>query len=280
MTQAHRFFKIHGLGNDFTLFDWVDQTEPFPLEKVPLLCDRAFGVGGDGVVLVLPGETTDYRMRIYNADGSLAEMCGNAIRCFAKYLREQRGVRQSPLPIETDAGVLSCEFSGDHYTIEMGAPILARSVIPIAGEGSNLDIVVSARDREFVGHGVSMGNPHFVIFGIFERDEIETYGPTLMTHPLFPRRTNVEFAHLRSRDEIDLTVYERGVGITLACGTGACATAVAACLKGLADPDSAISVNLPGGRLTIRVAPDYTSVWMTGPATIVFEGMIDLDQLA
>lgn len=274
------FVKAHGLGNDFILFNWLDAERPFPLERVVPLCDRRFGIGADGILLVLPGETETYRMRIYNSDGSLAEMCGNGIRCFALYLNRYLGVRSETVTIETDAGPLSCRFDDpeqpSQFTINMGRAYLERGEIPMAGAGDPFEQAVAVGGRELVGHGVGMGNPHFILFGEWTRADVDRYGPELMVHPLFPRRTNVEFAQLKSPNEIDLTVYERGCGVTMACGTGASATAVAAVRTGQSAPDSDVVVNLPGGSLTIRVDADYGAVWMTGPAEVVFEGRVTL----
>ncbi|MCA9520564.1 MAG: diaminopimelate epimerase [Myxococcales bacterium] len=274
------FVKAHGLGNDFILIDWRDADRPFPLDRVVPLCDRRFGIGADGILLVLPGETEAFRMRIYNSDGSLAEMCGNGIRCFALYLNRYLGVTSENVTIETDAGPLSCHFddpeSPEQFTINMGRAYLARADIPMAGTGDPFEQTVEAGGRELVGHGVGMGNPHFILFGDWSRSDVDRLGPELMQHALFPRRTNVEFAQMQSAEEIDLTVYERGCGVTMACGTGASATAVAAVRTGLSAPNTDIAVNLPGGTLTIRVEEDYSSVWMTGPAVVVYEGAVEL----
>jgi diaminopimelate epimerase len=233
---------------------------------------------------------------VINADGSEAEMCGNGIRCVAKVLWEKDpSLRRPVLQIDTGAGLLACaiEASGDHVqtvAVQMGRPRLLRQEIPMTGPADEraVRVPVRAGDRSFSVTAVSMGNPHAIIFiddpAADLRALAETYGPRLELDPLFPRRTNVEFARLRQDDggDIDLVVWERGCGITLACGTGACATAVAACLEGRARPGREVPVHLPGGTLFITVSPDaglpeasFTGVQMRGPAQTVFEAEID-----
>lgn len=256
------------------------------------VCDRHFGVGADGVLAILPGERGDVRMRVLNADGSEAEMCGNGIRCVAKVLYESDpALRRSPLRIDTGAGLLECalELSGTEVTrvaVEMGRPRLSRDEIPLSpgGPGEARRVPIRARERVFEMTAVSMGNPHAIIFidepGEDLRALAETYGPALETDPTFPRRTNVEFARARPRDgQIDLVVWERGCGITLACGTGACATAVAAGLEGRIAWGTEVAVNLPGGTLWITVAERGEGVRMRGPARTVFRSEIDLAKL-
>ena len=278
-----RFIKYHGLGNDFILMDWTGSTFPFSKESVPMLCDRHMGIGADGILLVETGTKTSYRMKIYNSDGSEAEMCGNGIRCFAKYLRDYRHVKDNPVDVETGKGVLSCLHvgaalhGGDEIQVSMGKPILEREKIPMSGTGDILNQTIIHEGRSFLFHAVSMGNPHMVLFGDATRATAEKYGPSFSRHPLFPKETNVEFARVRTRSEIELTVYERGCGITMACGTGACATVVAACLNGFVDFDTPVSVHLPGGALKIQVDNDLSDVLMTGPAVEVFRGeMLDI----
>jgi diaminopimelate epimerase len=296
------FVKAEGTGNDFVVVDLRPGRAAAPgsaiawglsLEDpatVRAICDRHFGVGADGVLAILPSATGDARMRVLNADGSEAEMCGNGLRCVAKVLYESDpALRRPTLNIETGAGVLTCtlEVVGglvQTVTEEMGRPRLTRSEIPLAPAGDTpaLREPVRARDREFRFTGVSMGNPHAVIFVDGDEDLrvlAESYGPTLEVADRFPRRTNVEFARVRGR-EIDLVVWERGSGLTLACGTGACATVVAACLEKRLAPGAETLVHLPGGTLTITVAPDYTGVRLRGPARIAFQGTLDDAQLA
>ncbi len=294
------FFKVEGLGNDFLVVDLrpgrpaaAINPSPADPEVARALCDRNFGVGGDGVLAILPGDRGDARMRVINADGSEAEMCGNGLRCVAKVLHySDPDLHRPTLRIDTGAGLLECrveESDGARaaITVQMGRPQLDPPKIPVAAP-SGAPLVkrpMKALDREFSFTAVSMGNPHAVIFLDDSSLDLRTlatkYGSAIENDPLFPRRTNVEFARVRvgaSGPEIDLVVWERGCGITLACGTGACATVVAACLEGCAETDREIPVNLPGGQLRIRVASEpggYAGVSMRGPANIVFQAEID-----
>jgi len=282
-----RFAKYHGLGNDFLV---VDLRTASPAEAAAVqdpktviaLCDRQFGVGGDGVLAVLPAQGADARMRVLNADGSEAEMCGNGIRCVAKELHDRGGLRKRELAIDTGAGRLVCALDADGVTVAMGAPRVSRGEMGMTGPANERCI-----DQPFELGGtltcVSMGNPHAIRF-VDSRDEAmrlaTTIGPKTETHPWFPRRTNAEFAHAKSRREIDLVVWERGCGITLACGTGACATTVAAILTGRADEGAPVRVNLPGGSLEITVERGLAGVAMKGPAVHVYDAEIDLARLA
>ena len=301
------FAKVEGLGNDFIVVDLRPgrggagvAPSPTDPQVARLLCDRHFGIGGDGVLAILPGAAGDARMLVINADGSEAEMCGNGIRCVTRVLYERDpDFHRRVINIDTGAGLLACTVdTGDSTSIavEMGRPRLARGEIPMTGPAQDrvLKLPVSSGGRTFAVTPVSMGNPHAVIFvddpQIDLRAMAETFGPALERHDLFPRKTNVEFARVRdpgpSATQIDLVVWERGCGITLACGTGACATAVAACLEGRALPDRELVVHLPGGPLHITPRRDATSpasgvptfagVTMRGPAEIVFEADIDL----
>ncbi|HVV15921.1 MAG TPA: diaminopimelate epimerase [Polyangia bacterium] len=289
------FVKAEGTGNDFVVVDLRRDAAAPPAQAIQdpavvrQICDRHFGVGADGVLAILPSATGDARMRVLNADGSEAEMCGNGLRCVAKVLYESDpALRRPTLSIETGAGVLACTLDVAGGTVrdvaeEMGRPRLTRGEIPLAPGGSEraLREPIRARDRDFRFSAVSMGNPHAVIF--VEGDEdlralAETYGPTLEVADRFPRRTNVEFARVRGR-EIELVVWERGSGLTLACGTGACATVVAACLEGRLAPGAETPVHLPGGPLAITVAADYSGVRLRGPARIVFTGVLTDAQL-
>jgi diaminopimelate epimerase len=286
-----RFAKYHGLGNDFLVVDLrgasaEDAAAAQDPSAVIRLCDRAFGVGGDGVLAVLPSAVADARMRVLNSDGSEAEMCGNGIRCVAKELFDRGGLARAELTIETGAGVLRCSIDAvggvaQAVAVEMGAPRLRRGEIPMAGPADERCLEQPLALPGESAHAitcVSMGNPHAVAF-VGSRDEAwqlaTRIGPTVERHGWFPNRTNVELAHARSRREIDLVVWERGCGITLACGTGACATAVAAVLTGRADEGEPIRVGLPGGALEITVARGLAGVLMKGPAVHVFDGDVD-----
>jgi diaminopimelate epimerase len=299
------FIKVEGLGNDFLVVDLrvgkpahalADEvTRP---ATVRALCDRNFGVGGDGVLAILPGDKGDARMRVLNADGSEAEMCGNGIRCVAKVLFDRDPqLRREVLRIDTGAGLLACRVDATSgtattVTVDMGAPQLVPQLVPVRSDERRLvRAPLTALDQQFAFTAVSMGNPHAVIFlddaSAKLRELAATYGPGIEKDVRFPRRTNVEFAYVRTskpdQPEIDLVVWERGCGITLACGTGACATVVAACLEGRVPADREVPVHLPGGTLFITVksgpatadGPGYASVAMRGPANIVFEAAID-----
>jgi diaminopimelate epimerase len=279
------FGKYHGCGNDFLIVDLRDG-DPEGIQdpaRVRALCDRQFGVGGDGVLPLLPATTpgADVRMRVLNSDGSDSEMCGNGLRAFVKYVYERGGIAKDRITVDTGAGPLACDVHLQNgavaeVTVDMGRPRLTRGEIPMAGPAAERCIDVAFDDLRMTG--VSMGNPHAVFFIDDDRDLMQlatTRGPTYEVHPSFPRKANIELARVRSPREIDLVVWERGCGITLACGTGACATVTAACLTGRAAVDTDVQVHLPGGTLTIRVAPDYATVMMRGPATHVFDGQID-----
>jgi len=289
-----RFAKYHGLGNDFLVVDLRDvpaaEAEAVQApHNVIALCDRQFGVGGDGVLAVLPSSIADARMRVLNSDGSEAEMCGNGIRCVAKELYDRGGLRKPELAIETGAGRLLCTLDVQggvtrSVTVAMGTPRLTRGELPMTGPTDErcVEQPLTLGDVTRAITCVSMGNPHAISF-VGSRDEAmrlaRSDGPTIERHVWFPNRTNVELAHVKHRGEIDLVVWERGCGITLACGTGACATAVAAIVTGRADAATPIRVNLPGGSLEITVDAGLTGVAMKGPAVHVFDGELDLRRL-
>jgi diaminopimelate epimerase len=294
-----RFAKYHGLGNDFVIVDLrASGSDSSPSAQDPdvvrAVCDRRFGVGGDGILAVLPGQSlgAHARMRVLNADGGEAEMCGNGLRCVVKYLYERDpDLALDALTIDTGAGPLTCRVATDGgqvstVTVDMGRPRLTRAEIPMTGPSGErcVEAPLEIAGRSLQLTGVSMGNPHAIAFvdetGAPLRALAETAGPPLEVHDWFPRKTNVEFARVLAPDDLELVVWERGVGITLACGTGACATAVAACLTGRSPTDTDLRVRLLGGDLIIRVPADYATVFMTGPATHVFDADIDLANVA
>jgi diaminopimelate epimerase len=257
------FRKYEGLGNDFMVVEAASEDALSP-ERVAALCDRRFGVGADGVLLVLPPRNAGSvaTMRVVNADGSVPEMCGNGVRCVALHLARKRGLREGVLTIDTDAGPRECAVQDDG---EAGLVTVDMGVIRLDGE----------RTLDVDGHPIALrladaGNPHAILFGAFARSDIERMGPRLATHPAFARGSNVEFASVGAGG-IDLVVWERGCGITLACGTGACATAAVACATGRAEFDRPIAVRLPGGTLAITIARDGRAT-MRGPAKFVFSG--------
>ena len=263
-----RVHKYHGLGNDFVVADLrggAPTPSPLEADTARRLCDRRFGIGADGVLAIVASERAAAGMRIRNADGSEPEMCGNGIRCVVKHLWES-GLRLSPMPVETASGVLDCIVTEDAegrvaaVTVAMGRPRVESAAERIDAAGRSFEI---AR--------VSMGNPHAIVFvdGEDPMELAERYGPLIERHERFPARTNVEFARVDDGG-IELRVWERGCGITMACGTGACATTVAAVAAGAVPAGREIEVRLLGGPLRIRVAPDLSQVWMTGPAVHVF----------
>jgi diaminopimelate epimerase len=273
------FWKYHGLGNDFILFEDLDLTAPTDPETVRKLCDRRFGIGGDGILYVQPDGEADAFMKVMNSDGSEAEMCGNGIRCVAKHLYDFAIAPSERMRINTLGGIKEIEVrvvEGEvtEASVNMGAPRLDCKDIPMRCEGQFVDGALDVGGISVVGTAVSMGNPHFIIFQDLSDEQVRDLGPRIEGHPLFPRKTNVEF--VRPVDGcLDVQVFERGAGWTHACGTGACATAVAAALKGIAPPGHDVKVRLPGGELTINVKRDLSMVRMTGPATRVFQGEIE-----
>ena len=273
-----KFWKYHGLGNDFVLIDGISEDVAVDYERCKLMCDRNYGIGADGVVFLLQGEKGDVSMRVVNADGSEAEMCGNGIRCLAKHVYDRGIVNKEEFAVDTLAGVKKIRVLLDggkvvSVTVDMGAPILEGRLIPIDYDGKFINQPFAAEGISIKGNAVSMGNPHFIIFSDLSDNEKEWLGPMLESHPFFPRRTNVEFCRIKDGN-INVKVYERGAGWTLACGTGACASATAAALNGLVPFDEPVNVRLPGGWLKITVEKDLGRVLMDGPASLVYEGNI------
>lgn len=272
-----RFIKMHGLGNDFVFLDHFSVTPEVDYSVLAKkLCHRQFGIGGDGLAVILPSEIADAKMRIFNSDGSEPEMCGNAIRCFARYVYDQGIVIDDSMQVETGAGILKLnltiiEGQVQGVQVDMGEPILRADLIPVLGEGEP----VVGQEIEVLGEtylytAVSMGNPHCVIFvDDYSTLDFDRVGPAIEKHPLFPRKTNVEFIQINSTQELTMKVWERGAGPTLACGTGACAATVAAVLN--QKTERMVTVHLPGGDLFIEWGSD-NHVYMTGPATYSFKG--------
>lgn len=272
-----RFWKYQGIGNDFILLDGTAGDLEIDAEWCRRACDRHYGIGADGVLYVMPGEGTDITMRIINADGSEAEMCGNGIRCVAKYAADHEVVPGDTMTIHTLAGDLGAEvFRGDDglvrtVRINMGAPILDGRTVPVDYDGRFIDQPFDADGVPIRANAVSMGNPHFITFTPLDDATVDRLGPILERHPFFPRKTNVEFCRVED-GKIYIRVYERGAAWTLACGTGACATTIAAALNGLVPFGTPVDVHLPGGWLRITVDKDLGYVLMEGPAELVFTG--------
>jgi diaminopimelate epimerase len=273
------FSKYQGLGNDFILIDNRDSTDPIITpEQAIKMCDRHFGIGADGVIFALPGEgDTEYAMRIYNSDGSEPEMCGNGIRCLAKFIADLSGNTEvnKSYRIQTLAGVIIPKLeSNGEVTVDMGEPQLTAAQIPTTLTSSNDRVIAQSlevSDRSWLVTTVSMGNPHCITFvEDSDRLELEKIGPLFEHHPVFPQRTNTEFIQVVKTDYIKMRVWERGAGITLACGTGACASVVAGVLNDKCD--RSCTVELPGGCLQINWSAINNRVYMTGSAEEVFKG--------
>lgn len=272
-----KFTKMHGIGNDYVYINAFEEEVAAPEQLAVAISDRHFGVGGDGLVLIMPSQIADAKMRMFNSDGSEAEMCGNAIRCVGKFLYDHRIVTKETLTIETLAGIKSLNLETKNglvsaVKVDMGEPILQSDLIPVNGDSRIIiDEPIAVNDRNYRFTAVSMGNPHCVIFVPEITDAmVLTDGPTLETHRLFPRKINVEFVKVNSKDSLTMRVWERGSGETMACGTGACASVVAAILNKLTD--RSVTVKLLGGELLIEWEPVSNHVFMTGPAVTVFEG--------
>jgi len=274
------FTKMNGLGNDFVILDYKDflKTNLKPGVLAKKLCDRNFGIGADGLIIVNPNtDNADISWIFYNSDGSIAQMCGNGMRCFARYVYDKKIIEKQEFSVETKAGIIIPKIISDtDVTVNMGRPILEPARIPVKGKTS-LNIPYSIDDNVFLLNTVSMGNPHCIIFVEGDSKNLALkYGSKIEKDVLFPEKTNVEFVEVLSRDEVTINVWERGCGITLACGTGACATTVAGILNGLLN--NKVKANLPGGSLKIEWlgCPEDTrhNVYMTGRADYSFFGEI------
>jgi diaminopimelate epimerase len=274
------FSKYHGTGNDFIMVEDLEGRNSFSTELVAALCDRRFGVGGDGLIRVTRPDDADFFMDYYNADGSAAEMCGNGIRCLGKFAHDRGLTEKTELAVDTRAGVkhLSIHMEGgavSSVTVDMGSPVFAKADIPMRGPARDTFLMqdIHAAGRDFNGSAVSMGNPHLVLF--VEEDPgdlaVEMFGAELEVHEMFPRKANIEFAHVYD-GRIDVRVWERGIGETMSCGTGACAVLVTASEAGLIGASA--KVKFPGGLLSVERTQDG-SVLLTGPAEHVFDGTID-----
>jgi len=275
MSRTLRFTKMHGAGDDYVVLDGIRDALPPIAPLAARLCDRHFGIGADQLLVVRPSRTADFRMEIYNADGSQVEMCGNGIRAFYKFLRDRGHTDADTIRVETLGGVVRPSWAGpDRVRVDMGQPVLARAKIPTtlgSGEGPVLDLPLEIDGETLLVSSVSMGNPHAVVFVEDpDRAPVERWGPLIESHPAFPNRTNVEFVTPIARDRIRQRTWERGVGETLACGSGACAVAVVAMLRSVVDDE--VRIELRGGELEIGWKGDGAPVIMTGPAAEVFTG--------
>lgn len=274
-----KFTKMHGAGNDYIYVNGFTQTIENPSELALAISDRHFGIGSDGLVLILPSDKADIRMQMFNSDGSEAEMCGNASRCVGKYAFDNGLTDKTKISLETKAGIkyislLEGDAKARKVTVDMGEPILDAETIPVVADKSpvlNLPLTIDGKVWEMTC--VSMGNPHAVTFteGIKDLD-LPVIGPKFEKNPVFPRKTNTEFIEVVDRNTLNMRVWERGAGETLACGTGACASAVAAVLNGFTDRK--VTIHLLGGDLEVEWREADNRVYMTGEAVTVFEGEI------
>ena len=272
-----KFSKMHGLGNDFVVIDAINQQVSLTTSQVQFLADRRLGIGCDQLLLVetTEQEKVDFRYRIFNADGSEVAQCGNGARCFARFVRDKKLTDKDTIAVETASGIIypTLQMNGN-VTVEMGAPIFEPDQIPFVSEQQAVRYDITLDNQQIITLGVvSMGNPHAVMLV----DDINTagvdkLGPMIETHPQFPQRVNAGFMQVVNPKKINLRVYERGAGETQACGTGACAAAVVGIQQGLLEND--VTVSLLGGDLNIVWSGENESVWMTGPATHVFDGEI------
>lgn len=277
-----KFTKMHGLGNDYVYVNTFEQAEPAdPVKLAIVVSDRHFGIGSDGLILIGPSQNADARMRMFNADGSESEMCGNGVRCVAKYIHDHGIATKDRVTVETGRGVLSLDLQVEggkakRVRVDMGPPILNSSEIPTTLQGDppvNAPVVIDG--QTYAVTAVSMGNPHAIIYvADVASFPVEALGPVFENHPAFPRRVNVHFVEVIGPGEVKMRTWERGSGITLACGTGACSVCVAGVLTGRTGPK--ILAHLPGGDLELEwVGPDQP-VFMTGPATEVYSGEWDV----
>ncbi len=276
------FTKMHGAGNDFVVLDGVRHELPALEPLAARLCDRHFGIGADQLLVVRPSSAADFRMEIWNADGSQVEMCANGIRCFYKYLRDRGLTSEDEIGVETLSGVVRPRWAGaGRVIVDMGRPVLEPAKIPTtlgSGEGPVLDAPLEVDGTSLLVSSVSVGNPHAVLF-VDDPDTapVERLGPEIEHHPAFPNRVNVEFVAPVGRQRIRQRTWERGSGETLACGSGACAVAVVAMLKG--EAESRVTIELRGGELEIDWPGGDAHVRMTGPAAEVYTGTIPLEEV-
>ena len=272
---------MHGLGNDYVYVNCFEERIENPSETARYVSDRHFGVGSDGLIMINPSEAADFEMEMYNADGSRGEMCGNGIRCVAKYVYDYGLTDKTSISVETLGGIKYLDLTVEDgkavlVKVDMGTPILDPGQIPIvSGREAVIDEPVVVDGTEYRMTGVSMGNPHAVIYvdDLGGLDLVEV-GPKFENHERFPKRINTEFAHVIDRTTVEMRVWERGSGETLACGTGACAVAVASILNG--NTEDEVTVKLLGGDLLIRWDRESDKVYMTGPATVVYDGEIEI----
>ena len=279
-----KFTKMHGLGNDYVYVNCFEEKIDNPPAVARFVSDRHFGIGSDGLIMINTSKTADFEMEMYNADGSRGEMCGNGIRCVAKYVYDYGLTDKTQISVETLGGIKYLDLTVEDgkvslVKVDMGKPELEADLIPIISEREQvIDEPIEVDGKEYHMTGVSMGNPHAVIYVDDVKGlDLEKIGPKFENHERFPKRINTEFVHCIDRQTVEMRVWERGSGETLACGTGACAVAVSSILNNLTDTQ--VTVKLLGGDLQIEWDREKDRVFMTGPATVVFDGVIDITEI-
>lgn len=279
-----KFTKMQGLGNDYVYVNCFEEKIENPPAVARYVSDRHFGIGSDGLIMINPSEVADFEMEMYNADGSRGEMCGNGIRCVAKYVYDYGLTDKTQISVETLGGIKYLDLTVEDgkvvlVKVDMGKPELKSDLIPIISENEKvIDEPIEVDGLVYHMTGVSMGNPHTVIYVDDVKNlDLEKIGPKFENHERFPKRINTEFVHCIDRNTVEMRVWERGSGETLACGTGACAVAVASILNNLTD--TRVTVKLLGGDLQIEWDQKKNHVFMTGPAKVVFDGVIDITEI-
>lgn len=276
-----KFTKMEGLGNDYVYVNCFKETVEDPKSIAIKVSDRHFGIGSDGLILIKPSEVADFRMDMYNADGSQSEMCGNGIRCVAKYVYDYGLTDKTSISVETLAGIKYLDLKIEDgkavmITVNMGSPELIAERVPVKSDKEKvIDEPILVDGQEYRMTCISMGNPHCIVFVEDTKNfPLEEVGPLFESHEVFPNRVNAEFVQILDRKTVNMRVWERGSGETLACGTGTCATVVASCLNGHTEDE--VTVHLLGGDLFIKWDREGNLVYMTGPAKVVFDGEIEL----
>lgn len=276
-----KFTKMHGCGNDYVYVNCFEETVKNPEEAAKIVSDRHYGIGSDGLILICPSDKADFRMAMYNLDGSEGKMCGNGVRCIAKYVYDHHLTDKTRISLETLGGIKYLDLNikngkVETVVVDMGEPVLTPEDIPVAVSGDRaVNIPLEVDGKVWYMTCISMGNPHAVVFVDNTQDlDLEKIGPKFEKHPIFPEQVNTEFVHVIDRHTVDMRVWERGSGETLACGTGACATAMACILNHMTDDE--VLIHLLGGDLLIRYDRETNHIFMTGPAAEVFSGEIDL----
>ena len=276
-----KFTKMHGCGNDYVYVNCFEETVKNPEEAAKIVSDRHYGIGSDGLILICPSDKADFRMAMYNLDGSEGKMCGNGVRCIAKYVYDHHLTDKTRISLETLGGIKYLDLNikngkVETVVVDMGEPVLTPEDIPVAVSGDQaVNVPLEVDGKVWYMTCISMGNPHAVVFVDNTQDlDLEKIGPKFEKHPIFPEQVNTEFVHVIDRHTVDMRVWERGSGETLACGTGACATAMACILNHMTDDE--VLIHLLGGDLLIRYDRETNHIFMTGPAAEVFSGEIDL----